>query len=165
MRLHAAAGPFVRNTGDLVKLLVGLGERDVLFVDEVHSLAPGVAEGVYEAIEDRQVSLLISSGVMARAITLNLPPFTMVGATTDAGLLPEAFLGRFIYRQLLEFYEAHELAVIIERAAPSFGVAIEPAAAGALAEVSRGTPRRGLMMLRQLRDEAVVDGRRVIGRA
>ncbi|MHC4383989.1 MAG: AAA family ATPase, partial [Planctomycetota bacterium] len=91
VRLHTAAGPFVRTTEALVKLLVGLGERDVLFIDEIHALAPGVAEGVYEAIEDQQVSLLVSSGAMARCITLDLAPFTMIGATTDMGLLPEAF--------------------------------------------------------------------------
>ncbi len=145
-----------------MKLLVGLGERDVLFIDEIHALAPGVAEGVYEAIEDRQVSILMSSGVRARCITLDLPPFTMIGATTDAGLLPEAFLGRFVYRHLLEFYDARELAVILGRAAPCFGLEIEPEAAGALAEVSRGTPRRGIALLRQLRNEAVVAKRPVI---
>jgi Holliday junction DNA helicase RuvB len=162
-RLHAAAGPFVRNTQALVKLLVGLGERDVLFVDEVHTLAPGVAEGVYEAIEDQQVSLLMASGVLARCITLDLPPFTFIGATTDVGLLPEAFLDRFVYRQLLEFYESRDLAVIIGRAAPGFGIEIEPEAAAELAEVSRGTPRRALALLRQLRNEAVVDERSKIG--
>jgi Holliday junction DNA helicase RuvB len=156
VRLHSAAGPFIRHTGALVKLLVGLGERDVLFIDEIHALAPGVAEGVYEAIEDRQVSLLFSSGMMARTVTLDLPPFTMIGATTDVGLLPEAFLGRFIYRHLLEFYEAPELAAILGRAAPHFGIEIEPQAAGNLAEVSRGTPRRAIGLLRQLRNEAVV---------
>jgi Holliday junction DNA helicase RuvB len=161
-RLHAAAGPFIRHTGDLMKLLLGLRERDVLFIDEVHALPPGVAEGVYEAIEDQQVSLLFSSGALARAITLELPPFTLIGATTDAGLLPEAFLGRFIYRELLEFYEACELAVILGRAAPCFDIEIEPQAARELAEVSRGTPRRGITLLRQLRNEAVVAERRVI---
>jgi Holliday junction DNA helicase RuvB len=162
VRLHTAAGPFLRNTEALVKLLVGLGERDVLFIDEIHALGPGVAEGVYEAIEDRQVSLLLSSGGSARCVTLELPPFTMIGATTDAGLLPEAFLSRFVYRHLLEFYEARELAVILGRAAPHFGIEIEPEAAGKLAEVSRGTPRRGIALLRQLRNEAVVGQRREI---
>ncbi|MHC4141046.1 MAG: Holliday junction branch migration DNA helicase RuvB [Planctomycetota bacterium] len=162
VRLHTAAGPFVRNTEALVKLMVGLGQRDVLFIDEVHALAPGVAEGVYEAIEDQQVSLLVSSGAMARSITLDLPPFTMIGATTDAGLLPEAFLSRFVYWQFLEFYEARELAVILGRAAPHFGIEIEPEAAGELAEVSRGTPRRGIALLRQLRNEAIVGNRPVI---
>jgi Holliday junction DNA helicase RuvB len=162
VRLHTAAGPFVRNTEALVKLLVGLGERDVLFIDEIHALAPGVAEGVYEAMEDRQVSLLLSSGAMVRSITLDLPPFTMIGATTDAGLLPEAFLGRFVYRHLLKFYEARELAVILGRAAPHFGIEIEPEAAGELAEVARGTPRRGIALLRHLRDEAVVAKRPAI---
>jgi Holliday junction DNA helicase RuvB len=162
-RLHASAGPFVRNTEALVKLLIGLDERDVLFIDEVHALAPGVAEGMYEAIEDRQVSLLMTSGVMARAVTLDLPPFTLIGATTDAGLLPEAFLSRFVYRQLLEFYEPRELAAIIGRAAPGFEIAIEPEAAAELAEVSRGTPRRALALLQQLRNEAVVGERSTIG--
>jgi Holliday junction DNA helicase RuvB len=162
VRLHSAAGPSLRNSEALVKLLVALGERDVLFVDEVHSLAPGVAEAAYEALEDRQVSLLISNGAMARTVTLSLAPFTLIGATTDTGLLPEAFLGRFVYREHLWFYEAHELAVIIGQAAPCFGVEIEPDAAGELAEVSRGTPRRGITMLRQLRNEAVAAGRRTI---
>jgi Holliday junction DNA helicase RuvB len=89
----------------------------------------------------------------------------MIGATTDVGLLPEAFLGRFVYRQLLEFYEAPELAVIIARAAPHFGIDIEPEAARKLGGVARGTPRRGITMLRQLRDEAVVGERRVIDAA
>jgi Holliday junction DNA helicase RuvB len=156
VRLHAAAGPFVRTTEALVKLLVRLGERDVLFIDEIHALPREVAEAIYEAMEDRQVSLLVSSGAMARCITLQLPPFTLIGATTDLGQLPPAFLDRFVYRHYLEFYAPQELSQIIRRAAPHLGVDIEPRAAGELAEVSRGTPRRGLMLLRQLRDEAVV---------
>jgi Holliday junction DNA helicase RuvB len=162
-RLHAAAGPFIRNIEALVKLLVGLGERDVLFIDEVHALASGVAEGMYEAIEDRQVSLLMTSGVMARSVTLDLPPFTLIGATTDAGLLPEAFLSRFVYRQRIEFYESRCLAAILGRAAPCFGIEIDPEAAAELAEASRGTPRRALALLRQLRNEAVVGEKSTIG--
>ncbi|MHC4100021.1 MAG: AAA family ATPase [Planctomycetota bacterium] len=135
VRLHTAAGPFVRTTEALVKLLVGLGERDVLFIDEIHALAPGVAEGVYEAIEDQQVSLLVSSGAMARCITLDLAPFTMIGATTDMGLLPEAFLGRFVYRHRLEFYEARQLAVIL--GAPRH----RPAAAASQRGRGRAAPR------------------------
>jgi Holliday junction DNA helicase RuvB len=114
---------------------------------------------MYEAIEDRQMSLVVTSGVMARTVTLDLPPFTLIGATTDAGLLPPAFLSRFVYRKSLAFYDACALAAIIGRAAPGFGIEIEPEAAAELAEVSRGTPRRGLTLLRQLRDEAVVGER------
>ncbi|MHC4211413.1 MAG: AAA family ATPase [Planctomycetota bacterium] len=159
VRLHPATGSSLHTTEDLLKLLIGLGDRDVLFIDEVHTLPPGMITAVYEAMEDRRLSLTLRTGTLCRAVTLDLSPFTLIGATTDPGALPAAFLDRFVYRQHLDFYEPGELAVILARAAPHFGLEIESAAAARLGAVSRGTPRQGISLLRQLRNEAVADGR------
>jgi Holliday junction DNA helicase RuvB len=162
VRIHAATGSSLRTTEDLLRLLVDIGERDVVFVDEIHAAAPGVLTAVYGAMEDRQVNLVLKSGTLCRAVTLELPPFTLIAATTNPGSLDSPLIDRFVYRQRLEFYPPEDLALIIREAAAHLDVEVDSWAATRLASVSRGTPRRGIALLQQLCDEAAVEHRRVI---
>ena len=162
VRVHAANGTSLRTIDALVQLLIGLGERDVVFIDEIHALPRGLAEAVYQAMEDRRMSLVIKSGTLCRAVTLRLPPFTLIGATTDPGQLPAPFLGRFVHRHLMRFYPPNDLAEIIRRAALHLDLELEPDAASWLAAVSRGTPRQGIALLRRIRTKALRDGRRTL---
>jgi Holliday junction DNA helicase RuvB len=141
VRLHDTTGSCLRTADDLVQLLLGLGEGDIVFIDEIHGLDPRVTEIVHRALEDRQVSVVLRSGTLCRAVTLDLPPFTLIGATTEPGQLTPAFLGRFVDQHLLEYYPPAEMTEILGRAAPHFGLELDALAAARLALVSRTLER------------------------
>jgi holliday junction DNA helicase RuvB len=159
--LRQTSGPVLERPGDLAALLTNLEPRDVLFIDEIHRLSPVVEEILYPAMEDYQLDIMIGEGPAARAIKLDLPPFTLVGATTRAGLLTSPLRDRFGIVERLEFYGPEELATIITRSARILGVAIEPQGAAEIARRARGTPRIANRLLRRARDYAEVraDGR------
>src|SRR5579883_2232950 len=158
VQLRATSGPVIERAGDLAALLTNLQPRDVLFVDEIHRLSPVVEEILYPAMEDRQIDILIGEGPAARSIKLDLPPFTLVGATTRAGLLTSPLRDRFGIVQRLEFYTAEELAGIVRRSARILGIACEDDGAGEIARRARGTPRIANRLLRRVRDYAEVKG-------
>jgi Holliday junction DNA helicase RuvB len=161
VNLRHTSGPVLERAGDLVALLTNLEPNDVLFVDEIHRLSPVVEEILYPAMEDFQLDIMIGEGPAARSIKLDLPPFTLVGATTRAGLLTSPLRDRFGITQRLEFYTAADLAAILRRAAGILGVATDAEGALELARRSRGTPRIANRLLRRVRDYAEVksDGR------
>jgi Holliday junction DNA helicase RuvB len=161
VNLRQTAGPVLERPGDLAALLTNLQARDVLFVDEIHRLAPVVEEVLYPAMEDYQLDIMIGEGPGARSIKLNLPPFTLVGATTRAGLLTSPLRDRFGIVQRLEFYTIGELERIVHRSARILEVEIDEAGALRIAQRSRGTPRIANRLLRRVRDYAQVkaDGR------
>jgi Holliday junction DNA helicase RuvB len=142
--------------GDLAALLTNLEPRDVLFVDEIHRLSPVVEEVLYPAMEDFQLDIVIGEGPAARSIKLDLPPFTLVGATTRAGLLTSPLRDRFGIVQRLEFYNTQDLAHIVTRAAGILGVDIDTAGSDEIARRARGTPRIANRLLRRVRDYAQV---------
>jgi Holliday junction DNA helicase RuvB len=154
--LRLTSGPAITHAGDLAAILSGMNEGDVLFVDEVHRMARPAEEMLYMAMEDFRVDVVIGKGPGATAIPLEIPPFTLVGATTRAGLLPGPLRDRFGFTAHLEFYEPHELDLIIHRSAGLLGVALEPAGAAEIASRSRGTPRIANRLLRRVRDYAQV---------
>jgi Holliday junction DNA helicase RuvB len=156
VNLRHTSGPVLERAGDLVALLTNLEPNDVLFVDEIHRLSPVVEEILYPAMEDFQLDIMIGEGPAARSIKLDLPPFTLVGATTRAGLLTSPLRDRFGISQRLEFYTATDLAFILRRAAGILGVKINDAGALELASRSRGTPRIANRLLRRVRDYAEV---------
>jgi Holliday junction DNA helicase RuvB len=161
VNLRQTSGPVVERPGDLAALLTNLQPRDVLFVDEIHRLAPVVEEVLYPAMEDYQLDIMIGEGPAARSIKLSLPPFTLVGATTRAGLLTSPLRDRFGIVQRLEFYAVEDLERIVARSAAILGVSIDAAGARRIAQRSRGTPRIANRLLRRVRDYAQVraDGR------
>ena len=161
VNLRHTSGPVLERAGDLVALLTNLEPNDVLFVDEIHRLSPVVEEILYPAMEDYQLDIMIGEGPAARSIKLDLPPFTLVGATTRAGLLTSPLRDRFGIVQRLEFYAAADLASILRRAAGILGIEIDTEGAMELARRSRGTPRIANRLLRRVRDYAEVksDGR------
>jgi len=161
VNLRQTSGPVLERAGDLAALLTNLQARDVLFVDEIHRLAPVVEEVLYPAMEDYQLDIMIGEGPAARSIKLSLPPFTLVGATTRAGLLTSPLRDRFGIVQRLEFYGVEDLERIVKRSAAILGVAIEEGGAQRIAQRSRGTPRIANRLLRRVRDYAQVraDGR------
>jgi len=154
--LRQTAGPVLERPGDLAALLTNLQPRDVLFVDEIHRLSPVVEEVLYPALEDFQLDIMIGEGPAARSIRLDLPPFTLIGATTRAGLLTSPLRDRFGIVQRLEFYTDDELAAIVRRSASIMEVGVEDAAAAEIAGRSRGTPRIANRLLRRVRDYAQV---------
>jgi Holliday junction DNA helicase RuvB len=154
--LRQTSGPVLERPGDLAALLTNLQPRDVLFVDEIHRLSPVVEEVLYPAMEDYQLDIMIGEGPAARSIKLNLPPFTLVGATTRAGLLTSPLRDRFGIVQRLEFYDIAELERIVTRSADILGVPIDEGGARRLAQRSRGTPRIANRLLRRVRDYAQV---------
>ncbi|NND38711.1 MAG: Holliday junction branch migration DNA helicase RuvB [Pseudomonadales bacterium] len=154
--LHSTSGPVLEKPGDLAALLTNLQSGDVLFVDEIHRLSPVVEEVLYPAMEDFQLDIIIGEGPSARSIKLDLPPFTLVGATTRAGSLTSPLRDRFGIVQRLEFYSLQDLASIVERAASLLDIEIETAGAGEIARRSRGTPRIANRLLRRVRDFAQV---------
>ena len=156
VNLRHTSGPVLERAGDLVALLTNLEANDVLFVDEIHRLSPVVEEILYPAMEDFQLDIMIGEGPAARSIKLDLPPFTLVGATTRAGLLTSPLRDRFGITQRLEFYTAADLAAILRRAAGILGVSIDAGGALELARRSRGTPRIANRLLRRVRDYAEV---------
>ncbi len=161
VNLRQTSGPVLERPGDLAAILTNLQPRDVLFVDEIHRLTPVVEEVLYPAMEDYQLDIMIGEGPAARSIKLSLPPFTLVGATTRAGLLTSPLRDRFGIVQRLEFYGVEDLERIVERSAAILGVPIDAGGARRIAQRSRGTPRIANRLLRRVRDYAQVraDGR------
>jgi Holliday junction DNA helicase RuvB len=154
--LKQTSGPVLERPGDLAALLTNLQPRDVLFVDEIHRLSPVVEEILYPAMEDFQLDIMIGEGPGARSIKIDLPPFTLVGATTRAGLLTSPLRDRFGIVQRLEFYGREDLERIVDRSAGILGVPIDHAGGTRIAERSRGTPRVANRLLRRVRDYAEV---------
>ena len=160
-RLRQTSGPVLEKAGDLAAILTNLESGDVLFIDEIHRLNPAIEEILYPAMEDYQLDIIIGEGPAARSIKLSLPPFTLVGATTRAGLLTSPLRDRFGIVQRLQFYSAEELAQIVERSAGLLGIEFDAGGVAAVAARSRGTPRIANRLLRRARDYAEVkaDGR------
>jgi Holliday junction DNA helicase RuvB len=154
--LRQTSGPVLERPGDLAALLTNLEPHDVLFVDEIHRLSPVVEEVLYPAMEDYQLDIMIGEGPAARSIKLDLPPFTLVGATTRAGLLTSPLRDRFGIVQRLEFYSIEDLASIVRRSAAILGMEIDEQGAMEVARRSRGTPRIANRLLRRVRDYAEV---------
>ncbi len=154
--LRQTSGPVLERPGDLAALLTNLEPGDVLFIDEIHRLSPVVEEILYPAMEDYQIDIMIGEGPAARSIKLDLPPFTLVGATTRAGMLTNPLRDRFGIIQRLEFYAVADLATIVLRSAQLLGVEIEDAGALEIARRARGTPRIANRLLRRVRDYAEV---------
>jgi Holliday junction DNA helicase RuvB len=161
VNLRQTSGPVIERPGDLAATLSNLQPRDVLFIDEIHRLSPIVEEILYPAMEDYQLDIMIGEGPAARSIKLNLPPFTLVGATTRAGLLTSPLRDRFGIVQRLEFYSVEDLEKIVARSASILDVPMAGAGAARIAQRSRGTPRIANRLLRRVRDYAQVkaDGR------
>ncbi len=156
VNLRQTSGPVLEKPGDLAALLTNLEPRDVLFIDEIHRLSPVVEEVLYPAMEDYQLDIMIGEGPAARSIKVDLPPFTLVGATTRAGLLTSPLRDRFGIVQRLEFYSVEELARIVRRSAGILGMQMDQAGAFEIARRSRGTPRIANRLLRRVRDYAQV---------
>ena len=156
VNMRHTSGPVLERAGDLAALLTNLEPHDVLFVDEIHRLSPVVEEVLYPAMEDFQLDIMIGEGPAARSIKLDLPPFTLVGATTRAGLLTSPLRDRFGIVQRLEFYSAEELVQIVKRSASIMKVQIDDTGAIEIARRSRGTPRITNRLLRRVRDYAEV---------
>jgi Holliday junction DNA helicase RuvB len=156
--LRQTSGPALEKPGDLAAILTNLEPRDVLFIDEIHRLSPVVEEVLYPAMEDFQLDIIIGEGPAARSIKLDLPPFTLVGATTRAGLLTSPLRDRFGIIHRLEFYSVAELTQIVTRSARILHLDIEPEGAEEIARRARGTPRIANRLLRRVRDYAQVKG-------
>lgn len=156
--LKSTSGPVLEKAGDLAALMTNLEPGDVLFIDEIHRLSPVVEEILYPAMEDFQLDIMIGEGPAARSIKLDLPPFTLVGATTRAGLLTSPLRDRFGIVQRLEFYNIADLSHIVARSAALLGVSMEPQGAHEIARRSRGTPRIANRLLRRVRDYAEMKG-------
>ena len=158
VNLRQTSGPVLEKPRDLAALLTNLERNDVLFIDEIHRLSPVVEEILYPALEDYQIDIMIGEGPAARSIKLDLQPFTLVGATTRAGMLTNPLRDRFGIVARLEFYTPQELSSIVTRSAGLLGVPIDPAASLEVARRSRGTPRIANRLLRRIRDYADVKG-------
>ena len=156
VNLRQTSGPVLERPGDLAALLTNLEKNDVLFIDEIHRLSPVVEEILYPALEDFQIDIMIGEGPAARSIKLDLQPFTLVGATTRAGMLTNPLRDRFGIVARLEFYTSEELTRIVERSAGLLGAVIEGGGAAEIARRSRGTPRVANRLLRRVRDFAEV---------
>ncbi len=156
VNMRQTSGPVLERPGDLAALLTNLEPNDVLFIDEIHRLSPIVEEVLYPAMEDYQIDIMIGEGPAARAIKLDVPAFTLVGATTRAGLLTSPLRDRFGIVQRLEFYSPHELTQIVNRSSDILGVEIDKNGANEIAARSRGTPRIANRLLRRVRDYAQV---------
>ena len=156
--LRVTSGPVVARAGDLAAILTNLGDRDVLFVDEIHRLNPAVEEILYPAMEDAQLDLIIGEGPGARSVRIDLPPFTLVGATTRTGLVTTPLRERFGIPFRLDFYDVEDLVEIVTRNARLLGVSLSADGAAEIAARSRGTPRIAGRLLRRVRDFAAVAG-------
>ena len=163
--MRQTSGPVLEKAGDLAAILTNLEPHDVLFVDEIHRLSPVVEEILYPAMEDYQLDIMIGEGPAARSIKLDLPPFTLVGATTRAGLLTSPLRDRFGIVQRLEFYTHDELTAIVRRAADILGVPTEAEGALEIGRRSRGTPRIANRLLRRVRDFAQIKADGVISKS
>ncbi len=159
--IKSTAGPVIEKAGDLAALLTNLSEGDVLFIDEIHRLNPAIEEVLYPAMEDYQLDIIIGQGPSARSIKIDLPKFTLVGATTRAGLISAPLRGRFGIPLHLDFYPVEDLEVIVKRSSEILGVTVEESGAREIARRSRGTPRITNRLLRRVRDiaEVLYDGR------
>jgi Holliday junction DNA helicase RuvB len=164
VNFRATSGPVIAKAGDLAALLTNLEPRDVLFIDEIHRLNPAVEEILYPAMEDFQLDLIIGEGPAARSVKIDLSPFTLVGATTRAGLLTNPLRDRFGIPVRLNFYSEKELEEIVNRGARVLGIGIGADGANEIARRARGTPRIAGRLLRRVRDFAHVDGARTIDR-
>ena len=160
--LRLTAGPMISRAGDLAGILTNLQPRDVLFIDEIHRLSPTVEEILYPAMEDFRLDVMIGEGPMARTMKVDLPPFTLIGATTRPGLLSQPLHGRFGITLRLDFYDVAALAQIVDRSAGILAIRISPEAAREIGGRSRGTPRIANRLLRRLRDFAEVAGKDAI---
>src|SRR5690348_8435010 len=156
VNLRTTSGPVLERAGDLAALLTNLEPHDVLFIDEIHRLSPVVEEILYPALEEFQIDIMIGEGPSARSVKLDLPPFTLVGATTRAGMLTNPLRDRFGIVARLEFYSAEELTRIVARSARLLDIALEPEGGIEIARRSRGTPRIANRLLRRVRDYAEV---------
>jgi holliday junction DNA helicase RuvB len=156
VNLRQTSGPVLERPGDLAAILTNLEPRDVLFIDEIHRLSPIVEEILYPALEDFQIDIMIGEGPAARSVKIDLPPFTLVGATTRAGMLTNPLRDRFGIVARLEFYSAQELTKIVARSAQLLSIAVAPEGALEIARRSRGTPRIANRLLRRVRDYAEV---------
>ena len=165
VQFRATSGPVITKAGDLAALLTNLERGDVLFIDEIHRLSPAVEEVLYPAMEDFALDLMIGDGPSARSVRIDLPRFTLVGATTRSGLLAKPLLDRFGIPVRLDFYSHTELCSVIRRAAEKLGAAISDDGAMEIARRSRGTPRVAGRLLRRVRDVASVEGAPIIDRA
>ena len=164
VNVRATSGPVIAKAGDLAALLTNLEPRDVLFIDEIHRLNPAVEEILYPAMEDFQLDLIIGEGPAARSVKIDLSPFTLVGATTRAGLLTNPLRDRFGIPVRLNFYSEKELEEIVNRGSRVMGIGIAPDGANEIACRARGTPRIAGRLLRRVRDFAHVEGARSIDR-
>lgn len=158
VNLRQTSGPVLERPGDLAAILTNLEKNDVLFIDEIHRLNPVVEEILYPALEDYQIDIMIGEGPAARSIKLDLPPFTMIGATTRAGALTNPLRARFGIVNQLQFYTTRELTQIVTRSAGLLNVAIDATGAAEIARRSRGTPRIANRLLRRVRDYAQIKG-------
>jgi Holliday junction DNA helicase RuvB len=164
VNFRATSGPVIAKAGDLAALLTNLEPRGVLFIDEIHRLNPAVEEILYPAMEDFQLDLIIGEGPAARSVKIDLSPFTLIGATTRAGLLTNPLRDRFGIPVRLNFYSERELEEIVNRGARVLGIGIAPDGANEIARRARGTPRIAGRLLRRVRDFAHVEGARTIER-
>ncbi|MCH8684717.1 Holliday junction branch migration DNA helicase RuvB [Pedomonas mirosovicensis] len=164
VNFRATSGPVIAKAGDLAALLTNLEAGDVLFIDEIHRLNPAVEEVLYPAMEDRQLDLIIGSGPSARSVRIDLPQFTLVGATTRSGLITTPLRDRFGIPVRLQYYTTDELELVVRRGAKVLGTEIAPDGAREVAARSRGTPRIAGRLLRRVRDFAAVAGETVINR-
>src|SRR5579864_1060497 len=153
---RATSGPVIQRAGDLAALLTNLEAHDILFIDEIHRLAPPVEEVLYPAMEDFQLDLIIGEGPGARSVRIDLPPFTLVGATTRSGLITRPLRERFFIPLRLQFYEPDELRQIVARGARLLAFDLTPEGALEIARRARGTPRVAMRLLRRVRDFAAV---------
>jgi Holliday junction DNA helicase RuvB len=160
---RATSGPVIARAGDLAALLTNLRPRDVLFIDEIHRLAPAVEEVLYPAMEDFQLDLIIGEGPSARSVRIDLPPFTLVGATTRSGLLTTPLRDRFGIQMRMQFYDRDELVKILNRQAQKLNLDLAPDGATEIASRARGTPRVAGRLLRRVRDIASVGGHATVG--
>lgn len=162
VNIRTTSGPVLEKAGDLAAMLTNLEPHDVLFIDEIHRLSPAIEEVLYPAMEDYQLDIMIGEGPAARSIKLDLPPFTLVGATTRAGSLTSPLRDRFGIVQRLEFYSVEDLTLIVTRSAVCLNLEISDEAAHEVARRSRGTPRIANRLLRRVRDYADVKNNGVI---
>ena len=158
VNIRTTSGPVLEKAGDLAALLTNLEENDVLFIDEIHRLSPMVEEVLYPAMEDYQLDIMIGEGPAARSIKIDLPPFTLIGATTRAGSLTSPLRDRFGITQRLEYYKISDLQTIVQRSADCLGLSMEAKGALEVARRARGTPRIANRLLRRVRDYAEVKG-------
>jgi holliday junction DNA helicase RuvB len=160
--LKTTAGPVIERAGDLVALLTNLQEREILFIDEIHRLHPAIEEVLYPAMEDYKLDIIVGQGPAARSFKINLPPFTLIGATTSAGSLTKPLRDRFLIRHTLDYYSVEDIFKILVRSARILNIGLEEHGATEIARRSRRTPRIANRLLRRVRDFAQVEGDGVI---